>query len=699
MMVQIPLILLCTHQRTKQVFRYLIFERLPSNDTTIVAVGIKGGVLFGIDSSNWNIVKVNCMPIMKCIVWYKNKYIAVGDSGAIYTSQTGNEWQKQNSGTIANLTCVYGDTSGSLLVAVGNGGIILSSTDGIVWTLQTSNTTANFRQVLFDSHDWVVLANKDTIFYSNNAKLWKFIDTDISSNNTIDQICTNGNMIVGVGLKLYVSTSCTTWTIKKPTFEFYNKEVCFWDGKLWNISVYGFGSFRSKDLINWEYLTDGETKSAKLIGKKLLSLKYYYHVFENEIYRDKYFITIDTSQVYIDNESNQPLNTAVWTGNQLVVAGNYGIILTSPDLINWTKQQKCVNVNLNSAIWKDKKIVMVGDNGTILTSENAIHWNSIISGTTDDLHKIISDSSTIITVGGKSLLISSDHGLTWEKKDLPVPEEIQGTTNANLDMNDIVWNGKQYIGLCSGYSTPSTAKTQWILVSSNKTDWKVISSSNGISFNNLDCNLLYSIFGVIIGGTKVCMRTYDGLFWEKLFPSYEFNLRHSISQIGGSNLQIVGDAPGARGTYCSIDPIYWTFTPMPDREDNEKINQIVFMGSYFVAVSNKSTIWISLAKDEMALLNKTDLTKEKTTSSKFLNSNLQVKQHNSNIIYSISQSQNLTLYLYSINGKIVSTLDKGNKSPGEHSVSFNRKNYNPGSYILKLKTEKQGSLSRNVIVY
>jgi hypothetical protein len=384
----------------------------------------------------------------------------------------------------------------------------------------------------------------------------------------------------------------------------------------------------------------------------------------------------------------------------MVIAGDLGIILTSPDLLNWTQRKSNVNVNFRSSLWSGKNIILAGDSGTIITSENGITWNTINSGTTENLKKITGDASSVITVGGTSLLSSTDYGLTWEKSSLPVPTEIPGAYPDILPaMKDIVWNGTQYIGLCSGTGVSTTIRevvnAQWILISSNKTDWIVNISNIGY----LQGNLFNSIFGVISGAGKGCFRTHDGLFWDKLSPSNPSNLEYGISQVGGSNLQIVGYSQGAHGTYSSFDPVYWSFTPMPDLDTDEIVNQIVFMGSYFVAVGDKGQIWISLAKDEMAALADVEPKPENLEHSNHFKNSIQLQYSSNTVTYTLPQSQNITLSLYSLSGKLIAVIDKGQKSAGQHSLAFNSSKQNSGTYFFRLTTERQKCTSKKIVIY
>lgn len=84
--------------------------------------------------------------------------VAVGKNGAIYTSETGENWGSQISGTTAVLRSVT-HGSGSF-VAVGDGGTVLYSLDGTNWTAAASNTTTNLGSVRFGNGIFVAVGSR-----------------------------------------------------------------------------------------------------------------------------------------------------------------------------------------------------------------------------------------------------------------------------------------------------------------------------------------------------------------------------------------------------------------------------------------------------------------------------------------------------------------------------------------------------------
>lgn len=111
-----------------------------------VAVGDTGGIRRATNPMGaWALGSVKSNGIrLNAVVWAGtpvNKFIAVGNSGIIYSSTTGsnNSWVKETSGITANLQSIT-QTAG-LLVATGDGGTVLTSPNGADWTRQTSGVS------------------------------------------------------------------------------------------------------------------------------------------------------------------------------------------------------------------------------------------------------------------------------------------------------------------------------------------------------------------------------------------------------------------------------------------------------------------------------------------------------------------------------------------------------------------------------
>jgi hypothetical protein len=122
-----------------------------------------------------------------------------------------------------------------------------------------------------------------------------------------------------------------------------------------------------------------------------------------------------------ENLDNLPITTdledVAWlgTGSGYIAVGKNGIIITSPDGINWTLQTANLTVagtTLKGVASDGSIIVAVGTNGTILTSPDGVTWSEDINGN-NSLNDITWDGNQFGVVGSNDTILTSDDGVNW----------------------------------------------------------------------------------------------------------------------------------------------------------------------------------------------------------------------------------------------------------------------------------------------
>lgn len=101
-------------------------------------------------------------------------YIAVGQTGAIYTSTDRSTWTSRTSGTSDLLYSVEYSSTLGLYCAVGNAGTIITSPDGTTWTTRTtpSGVTSLRRIKWSSSHSKFFAVGGTKIIYSSDGITW-----------------------------------------------------------------------------------------------------------------------------------------------------------------------------------------------------------------------------------------------------------------------------------------------------------------------------------------------------------------------------------------------------------------------------------------------------------------------------------------------------------------------------------------------
>ena len=226
-----------------------------TNDAAVLSVGSANQVLT-VDSSTTTGLKW-ATPASGVTTWtqrlqtlttslYKieyngsNLYVAVGNSGSLYTSADGITWTSRTSGFGSNsiFDVAFGN---GLWVAVGANGTITTSTDGITWTARTANVgTSALNAVTYANSVWVAVGqdggttNTGGITYSTDGLTWTRKSQSITVGSNYQCVVWNGtNWIVGADSStnnyLYASTPSGTWTAA-ATGTVNDVKRIFWDG-------------------------------------------------------------------------------------------------------------------------------------------------------------------------------------------------------------------------------------------------------------------------------------------------------------------------------------------------------------------------------------------------------------------------------------------------------------------------------------
>lgn len=123
------------------------------------------------------------------------------------------------------------------------------------------------------------------------------------------------------------------------------------------------------------------------------------------------------------NVSIENLNdVAIYSPELIYICGNNGTLLRSIDNgNNFETITVPVTANLNSISFSGPQtsvtrinVMVVGDEGTILTSPNAYDWSVVTSGTTEDLYAVsYSGINSVCTGANGTILLSNDDGANW----------------------------------------------------------------------------------------------------------------------------------------------------------------------------------------------------------------------------------------------------------------------------------------------
>jgi hypothetical protein len=188
---------------------------MTSNPATGLCIGAAGAgnTSRSTDGITWSAIASSTAEALLDGVWHIDKFVLVGENGAIVTSATGlaASYTTRTSTTAEDLQAVT--SNGALAVAVGAAGTIVTSPDGITWTSRTSGVAVSLNAVEWsDALDlFVVVGASGTILTSPNGITWTARTSGVAVTLNGVEASTHFLMVVGASDTLLSSADGITW--------------------------------------------------------------------------------------------------------------------------------------------------------------------------------------------------------------------------------------------------------------------------------------------------------------------------------------------------------------------------------------------------------------------------------------------------------------------------------------------------------
>jgi len=176
------------------------------------------------------------------------RFVAVGSSGTLLTSDDGINWSNRNPNTSASLNDVaYGN---GRYVAVGNNGTAITSIAGNAWGLFPQFTTSQLRGVTYGNGIWITVGAGGTVFTSPNTSSWDPQDPGTSAN--LNKVYFGDGMFISVGDGgiILTSTNGVVWTTQVSGTSNSLRAVSYHHG-IWLVAGVAGTLLSSYDGISW----------------------------------------------------------------------------------------------------------------------------------------------------------------------------------------------------------------------------------------------------------------------------------------------------------------------------------------------------------------------------------------------------------------------------------------------------------------
>lgn len=222
--------------------------------------------------------------------------------------------------------------------------------------------------------------------------------------------------------------------------------------------------------------------------------------------------------------------------------------------------------SLRAAASNGSNIVVVGDNGTIITSPDGVTWtvrvNAIDCGIIAcSLRTVNWNGSQFLTAGDNLYVLRSYDGNTWD-------ELHKGGI---LSYFSLIWTGSQYVAGASG---------GWLATSPDGGTF-----TGGSAPSDIYYGLAYNGSTIITASQQNIRASTDGVNWTAQLP-VGGGFRYSAAW-SGTQFMVVGAAGAVYVSPDGITPANWLASNAGTSFD---LNGLTYADNKFVAVGNSGTI-------------------------------------------------------------------------------------------------------------
>jgi hypothetical protein len=339
------------------------------------------------------------------VVGVGDLFVALTESGKIYTSGNAYNWTLRNSGVTTPLYGVYYDAVSTVnqFVVTGASGVILTSPDGITWTDYSISglTTALYDATVHiidntpptsDIYTWVVVGESGIIYTSPDAHTWTSRTSGtLRTLRSVINVNTSSNLytVVAAGDNgtIISSTNTTSWTTK------LNGIAVGLDAS--NISI---GNLNSIRYYNWT----------------LATVSYHHYIATGN---DGLLLTSTDLQNWYQQASNTSgdIIESTINNNVFFVAGDGGLMTSrSTDIITWATSSLIYGLNqtvpdIFGSTYSGTYNLLVGQFGLVFKSTGKEYFQNI-ENLNYDARAIVSGANKVVATGATGLVANSIYG-------------------------------------------------------------------------------------------------------------------------------------------------------------------------------------------------------------------------------------------------------------------------------------------------
>jgi len=418
------------------------------------------------------------------------RYAAVGIDGTILYSPDGTDIYAAD---LLGITW-----TGDKFIAVGDSATILTSPDGQTWTRQDTDDLGMesiwLYRVVSNGTITVAVGELGTILTSTDDLNWKAIDTLRTAQGLYGLTWSEdlGKFVaVGGGGSVVTSPDGLSWTLYSAGISYYLYDV-IWAAELETFVAVGqHGAIAtSENGENWDLV---ESRPADYFYGLVWSGDLLMIVGQNG-----WILSSPDAETFTlrDGPSND-LRDVAWSSasSRFVAVGQYETILESVNGTDWDTRLSGIDFDLNgvaSTAAMDSVLLAVGTQGKVLRSIDVSDWQLSYAGPRVVYNDVWIGPDVAIIVGNEGTILYSSDLITWDTIDTkPVPLHLYGVAGSS----------SRFVALGqSGTILTSADGANWTAASSPTDEWLYDAAWSGTEF-------------VAVGNTGTVVRSVDGLTW------------------------------------------------------------------------------------------------------------------------------------------------------------------------------------------
>lgn len=657
-----------------------IYSLAFSHDTLFAGTWYNGVYLSEDKGLSWKTAGLNGEAVRALLIWESNIFATTDNSGVFVSKDGTNTWTQINVGLTNFVVRDIIRSDSSLFVATWGKGVFKSDDKGTTWT-EANNGIEEYNTNKLFFHGKVLYLGTIKGLYSstNQGQSWDLVNQGTSKDYIYDFSANDSLIFAGSVSGILVSKDGgVNWSKLNESITGVYKIFCYGSTILTGT---GQGILKSND--------NGKNFSLVDLG------------YPNRGVRS-----------IINYESELYIGTAHRIGGVIYKSIDYGE--------SWEPTCLTSNEIRELSLFKDKIFIMTADGLFATENDGKIWTNPNASLFSDEISSIITTADKIYVSTQLNLYVSENAGLTFKEINVGLPNYTKFISLGVKENQIYVMTSEGvYFSMNGGQSWQKNNLTDLIYSPSLRvpvndflfTDQSIYvstygkgilrSSDNGHTWSEanegLPTGYMYDLtvhHGKLFTacGSGIFTSTDSGKTWSNSSPiktgNYNFYKFVSLNELlfcSGSSGKIY---------YSRNDGISWH--DIKDNLPSRGIRAILIADSQiFVGLDNNAGVW----SRPLSEITDIHIDKYKTAS------NLSIEQNypnpfnpNTTIKYSVPKQSNVTIKIYDLLGRELTTLVNEEKSVGNYSVIFKGNNYSSGIYFYRITSDNYSVIKKMILL-